>query len=463
MNGRITEDADMDHRVSRRRLVQTGAASAAALGLFHGKARTGWSKNVFVQGEPITLTYWHGWTEQWAEMVQFVVDQFHTKQSRIRIEPEIVAWEEFETKLTAAVAAGDPPDIATLFGSTAIPTFANEEAILALNDIEGYDDAAVQAWMDPSVYRLGQFGDKVYGLSYWAGAFAIMWNKANFTEAGLDPEVGPATVADLDALADQLTVRDADGNISRLGFSSNDLWLWGTVFGGSFFDDANQKVTANDPAIIQALTWMRTYPEKYDPQKVAEFQEGLSSERAQNLDPFISGQYAMQVQGPWKLGDIRKFGDPNFQYGVVPMPKATPESPSANWTWGDIQIIPEGTSDASAAAEFVLHTAGVNDPEGYAERCTWGGRPINVPVSRSVLEVPSFQQVVADYPGFSTFIDALLTSERVGSPPVMPAAAFYNNRMTSTVEEVLLLQSEPQSALDSLTEEVQRELDRAAR
>ena len=255
----------MDHRVSRRRLAQSGAASAAALGLFHGKARTGWGKNVFVQGEPITLTYWHGWTEQWAEMVQFVVDQFHAKQDRIRVEPEIVAWEEFETKLTAAVAAGDPPDIATLFGSTAIPTFANEEAILALNDIEGYDDAAVQAWMDPSVYRLGQFGDKVYGLSYWAGAFAIMWNKANFTEAGLDPEVGPATVAELDALADQLTVRDADGNISRLGFSSNDLWLWGTVFGGSFYDDANQKVTANDPAIVQALVWMRTYPEKYDP------------------------------------------------------------------------------------------------------------------------------------------------------------------------------------------------------
>ena len=114
----------------------------------------------------------------------------------------------------------------------------------------------------------------------------------------------------------------------------------------------------------------------------------------------------MQVQGPWKLGDIRKFGDPNFTFGVVPMPKPTADAPSANWTWGDIQVIPDGSTDAAAAMEFVMFTGGVNDPEGYAERCTWGGRPINVPVSRSVLEVPSFQQVVADYPGFSTFIDA---------------------------------------------------------
>ena len=39
----------------------------------------------------------------------------------------------------------------------------------------------------------------------------------------------------------------------------------------------------------------------------------------------------------------------------------------------------------------------------------------------------------------------------------MPAAAFYSNRMTSVVEEVLLLQSEPQAALDGLTDDVQRE------
>jgi hypothetical protein len=40
-----------------------------------------------IQGEPIELTYWHGWTEQWEEMVQFVVDMFHAKQDRIRIKP----------------------------------------------------------------------------------------------------------------------------------------------------------------------------------------------------------------------------------------------------------------------------------------------------------------------------------------------------------------------------------------
>ena len=159
--------------LSRRGFLRAAAGAGATAGaLAAGRAEA--SRSAFaapmVQGEPIELTYWHGWTEQWTEMVQFVVDQFHQKQSRIRIKPEVVTWtgngSDFLTKLIAAIAAGEPPDVVTLFGSTAIPTLANEEAIVPLDDLEGYDAAAVQAWMNPDVYKLGQYQDKVYGLSY---------------------------------------------------------------------------------------------------------------------------------------------------------------------------------------------------------------------------------------------------------------------------------------------------------
>jgi multiple sugar transport system substrate-binding protein len=185
--------------ISRRNFLKlSGAASAAAaLGTLSPRG---------LAQEPVTLTYWHGWTGQWEEMVNFVVDMFHQKQDRIRIEPVVVAWDQFLAKLSAAIAAGNPPDIATLFGSTAIPTLARQGAILALEDIEGVDLAAAQAWFNPSVYQLGQFEDKTYGLSYWAGDNCLLYNKAHFEEVGLDPEKGPTTLAELDAFAEQLTV-----------------------------------------------------------------------------------------------------------------------------------------------------------------------------------------------------------------------------------------------------------------
>jgi multiple sugar transport system substrate-binding protein len=463
-DGPTAEAATGVSTLSRRRILKVAGAGLAAGALATRGPSPSWAKNVAVQGEPIELTYWHGWTEQWEEMVQFVVDQFHASQSRIRIKPQVVTWTDtgadFLAKLTASIAAGDPPDVVTLFGSSAIPALASQGGIVPLDGIEGADLPGVQAWMDPNIYRLGQYQDQTYGLSYWAGTYAVIYNKGHALEAGLDPEVGPATIAELDAMAERLTVVDAGGAIQRMGFLPGDLWLWGTVFGGTFYDPEANKVTANDPNIVRALEWIQSYPEKYGAGPIASFNEGLASERAANLDPLIAGKYAMMAQGPWKLGDIKKFADPSFQYGVVRPPLATPESPPANWTWGDIQVIPEGAKDPSASAEFIRFTAGVNDPEGYATRCTWGGRPINIPVSRSVLEVPAFQQVVNDYPGFQTFIDALLSGQRVGSPPVMPAAAFYSDRMAAMLDRVMLLQEEPQPALDGLTEEVQRELER---
>jgi multiple sugar transport system substrate-binding protein len=450
---------------SRRSLLKGAAAGLGATAL----TGTSWAATrgmPAIQAAPIELTYWHGWTEQWEEMVQFVVDQFHAKQDRIRVTPVVVPVgtpeqaSEFLAKLTGAIAAGNPPDIVTLFGSTAIPTLAAEEALVALDDIEGSDLPAVQAWMDPNVYTLGQFQDRTYGLSYWAGCYCVLTNSDLLEAAGLDPNAGPRTIAELDEMAAQLTVRRDNGQIDRMGFlpSPSNFELWATVFGGSMFDPETNTVTANDPKIVEALAWYRSYADTYGADEVAAFREGLASERGGALDPFLAARFAMQDQGPWKLGDIKKFGEAEFRYGVVPPPRAG-EEPQANWTWGDIQVIPRGSKDPAAAAEFVKFTAGVNDPEGYAERVVWGNRPINVPVSRQVLEVPSFQQVVAEYPGFQTYIDSLLNAGRVGSPPVMPAAAYLDDRLVATVESVMLLQNEPQAALDELTADVQAELE----
>lgn len=450
--------------LSRRSMIRGTAGLAVAsgvAGLAGGAASTAIAAPALAQ-DVIELTYWHGWTEQWETMVEDVVAMFHEKQDRIRIKPQVVASDQLLTKLTAAIAAGNPPDVVTLFGSTAIPTLASEDAIVALNTIDGVDMAAIEAWMDPNILELGRYKENLYGLSYWAGCYSLICNSAHLSEAGLDA-AGPADVATLDSMAEALTKRQDNGDIDRLGFLPEEgtSWLWGTAFGGDFYDPAANKITANDPGIVAAMTWYQSYAEKYDPGNLAAFSDGLASERAQSLDPLLAGNYSMQISGPWKLGDIKNFGE-GFQYVVVPPPVADTEVGQANWIWGDIQIIPKGTKDAAAAAEFVQFTAGVNDPEGYAKRVTWGNRPINIPVSSSVLQEPSFQEVVNNFPGFQEFIDSLFNAKKVGSPPVMPTAAYYSDRLTSTVESLMLLESEPQSALDSLTKDVQKELDRAS-
>ena len=45
--------------------------------------------------DPVTITYWHGWTEQWENYVQDIVDAFHAHQDAIRVEPLVVPYGDF--------------------------------------------------------------------------------------------------------------------------------------------------------------------------------------------------------------------------------------------------------------------------------------------------------------------------------------------------------------------------------
>jgi multiple sugar transport system substrate-binding protein len=445
------------HEISRRSFLKRSLVGTGALAF----SQLSFDRSAYAATGPVTLTYWHGWTGEWEKMVQSVVDMYHAKQSKVRINPVVVPWDQFIPKLTAAIAAGNPPDVVTLFSSAPIPTLAAQQAIIALDDISGVDLAAAQEWFDPNIFSLGQYKQKTYGLSYWAGDYCLLFNKQHLKEAGLDPAKGPRTIEELDAFAEKLTQKRAGAGIDRMGFlpntDENQFWLFGTVFGGKFYDTPSQKVTADDPNLVQALQWFQSYPKKFGAKEIAAFQSGLSSERAQNLDPFIGGKLSMMIQGPWKLGDLKLFGN-TLDYGVIAPPQKDADAKPGNWIHGDIQIIPKGCKDPGAAADFVFFTGGVKDPEGYAQRVTWGNRPINIPVSKSVLKVPSFQKVLQDFPGFQIYIDALFNAGQIGSPPVMPAAAFYADRLQSTVQQVMLLQTEPKTALQSLTEQVQQQM-----
>ena len=392
---------------------------------------------------PVTLTYWHGWTGEWEKMVQSVVEMYHAKQSKVRINPVVVPWDQFIPKLTAAIAAGNPPDVVTLFSTAAIPTLAAQQAIIALDEISGVDLAAAQEWFDPNIFALGQYKQKTYGLSYWAGDYCLLYNKEHFKSAGLDPVNGPKTIAELDAFAEKLTQKRAEAELIGWAFcrtrTKTSSGFSAQCLAGSFTTRRRRKSPPMIPNLVRALEWFQSYAKKFGSKEIAAFQSGLSSERAQNLDPFIGGKLSMMVQGPWKLGDLKLFGDKLGLRSDCASPIGLDAKPG-NWIHGDIQIIPKGCKDPAAAADFVFFTGGVNDPEGYAQRVTWGNRPINIPVSKTVLKEPSFQRVVQNFPGFQTYIDALFNSERVGSPPVMPAAAFYADRLQSTVQQVMLMQ-----------------------
>ena len=82
------------------------------------------------------------------------------------------------------------------------------------------------------------------------------WNKDHYREAGLDPEVPPATWDELEAVTAKVTKRDNSGRITQFGFlpyyGNTWTWLYGWPNGGEFVDETGRIITCDDPRIVYA-------------------------------------------------------------------------------------------------------------------------------------------------------------------------------------------------------------------
>ena len=69
-------------------------------------------------------------------------------------------------------------------------------------------------------------------------------------------------IAELDDLAEQLTIVDSGGSIQRAGFLQNlpGWWpyFWPVMFGGQLYDPATNRALIASPECVHAFEWVQT-------------------------------------------------------------------------------------------------------------------------------------------------------------------------------------------------------------
>ena len=266
----------------------------------------------------------------------------------------------------------------------------------------------------------------------------------------------PETLADLDAIAEKLYVRDGDGTIRRIGFDPGSWYFhyWGR-FNGQYVNDVSEP-TATHPNNLECLNWMVSYAEKYDATRIADFR--AATEGSDVTEPFISGLFSIVMEGPWRLGDIYEY-KPDLQYTVWRFPKPEGVEGFGMSTGGDIPVIPTGAKNPEASFRWCRYLIGVDNPEVYSTLWTVGLRP-HIPTSETVARGPAFDKVYEMFPGFDVYIDDFFVGERVAPPAKLPVAQFYSSRLNSNTEQARLLQVTPEQALETTQSEVVDELSK---
>jgi multiple sugar transport system substrate-binding protein len=266
-------------------------------------------------GKPITLTLWDWHTPRlnyWKEITPKYTKMYPNVTFEIVAAPGADYW----TKLTAAIPAGEGPDIFHFHNSNHTPFIEN-------NLIDPFpEDIFVPSFYKENYIGMaeGHFMDKnghIRYLPYGAMAAELYINTKMWQDAGLTENDYPKTWDDLLVVAKKLTKYDASGAIDISGFDFNGYiqYLWNDMLfqqGRYMYTKDGRGCQVDNPESINALNVITNF---YD--QNVNSRDFLAWDEA-----FGTGKTAMVWSWTWATGWL-KTTYPDLDFTVVRMPSFT--------------------------------------------------------------------------------------------------------------------------------------------
>jgi multiple sugar transport system substrate-binding protein len=341
----------LESGISRRRVVQAGAATAAvtALGLprLAGAQEASPAADAPVyNGEEVTVTYGFWDTAQEAA-IDAQIEAFKAVQPNITIEKQIVPWADYWTQLQTAVAGGQTFDVFWI-NTANVPVYGSVGAlypITSIVDVEGGIDTSL---LPTSLVEEYAFDGVQYGVPRDFDTIALYYNKDIFDAAGVEYPGDDISWEDFRALAEQMN--NPEGGIWGAGMQTSGQENYSNyVFqnGAQYLNEDLTECIVDSPEGTEAFEYLANF-----------FVDGLTPDIAiQQANPvadslFPAGNVAMMTGGSFRAGTYSAL-DANID--VVPLPyskeRATVIHGLANVIWAN-------TQQPAAALEWVkfLHS-----------------------------------------------------------------------------------------------------------
>ncbi|MBI3971996.1 MAG: extracellular solute-binding protein [Chloroflexi bacterium] len=312
---------------------------------------------------------------------------------------------ELQQKATTMVAAGTPPGLTSLPPSWTT-TFATDRIIRSVDDLFKRDRLRLEDF-PPALQRPMSYDNKLWYMSFNANAdFVLHWNKKHFREVGLDPEKGPATIAELDDAIKRLT-REQGGELKRLGSwawnfygHGNTIQAWGYAHGGAFYDEKNDQMTFSSPKIMEAVEWYTGWARRVGDARA----KALSGQALPGGTHFFAtGNFSIHVLTSTGLFGVQKY-DPSLEIGAGPFPGKSRDLAGTVTIGGWGVGAAADNSQREAAWEFMKYV-GV-DPEGTTSLVRLGG------ALPAYLPSPGLE-VAAKDPNTKPYVDAIRRAKGV--------------------------------------------------
>ncbi|MFL6101153.1 MAG: ABC transporter substrate-binding protein [Actinomycetales bacterium] len=321
----------------RKLLAVLAAFTVAALAL------TGCSGSAGAEAKgPVTLTFWHGYTEADGKVLNQIVSDFNSSQQGITIKTTIKPWAVIGDTLLTSLSAKNGPDIVALPAEN-LPVYASKGAFQKLDDF--YSSAAAKsAALNPQAVEMEKINGAYYGVPIGFVPLSVIYNKTLFQKAGIT--TFPTTWDQWVTAARKLTVGGAAGTPKQYGLALPDHatvgnGVWASLFyanGGAIVNGSHSVL--DSPANQETLAyWAKAVrDDKISPTGL----DGIASDKL-----FSSGKAAMEVGGPW-MASVATAN--KIDYGIAAIP-AGPQGEGASAIGISTAVTAQADQAKKAAAE----------------------------------------------------------------------------------------------------------------
>jgi multiple sugar transport system substrate-binding protein len=410
------------------------AALAAAALLLAGCGGSSSDDSDAKPGGTVEIKMWHGQNDSAGKVLGQLAAEFNRTHKGIHVDATTggVVADQMRQKITTALASGDYPDVAYIFGSD-LANLARADKVLDLSDkvkdpAFGWDDYYAPA-RDATMVD-----GRVRALPALIDDLAVVYNKKAFKDAGVpDPPAGGWTWDQFVATSKALTDRDKGrfGTAWPAVGDEDTVWrTWPLVWqaGGEIITDDGKVGFGGAPG-EQAFGVVNRLAQD------GSVYVDTKPDSDQSLQLFNNDKIGMVVTGPWQLPDFIEAKD---DFGVVPLPTfgGEPLTISAPDTW---TIFDNGKARSDAAVEFV---SWLNAPEQDAKWVTKAG---SLPLRKGTADKPEWTAYQKDVPGLSVFLKSLDGARVKPATPVYPR---ISEAVGQSLVAVLLKRSDPTDALN---------------
>lgn len=382
---------------------------------------------------PVTLKYWYTEGTSETPVILQLIQQFQQQNPNIHINAQAQPFGEAQSKFTTAAQSNTAPDILRSDVGW-VAQFASQRYLLPIDQYVSQSDLSDYL---SNALAYDKYNGHLYGLPQVTDFLAVLYNKSEFTKAGITS--APATMTDLETDAQKLV----SSKSSKYGFETSGAsyfalpFLW--AFGGGMIDPQNH-ILVNSSGSIAGLNFLLKLQNQ---DKVMPAKVDVANGYTNMVNDLKNGTTGMIFDGPWETSNIltgSAFTDKS-NLGIAGIPTG-PTGATGSPTGGQSYVIYAGTKHPAEAAKFVQFMSSTAS---------------QVAIAKANHTLPTRQSAYADSsvssdPVISGFYAIRNTAV---SRPVIPQGGELFNDFDPNIQAALLGQKSAADALNAVAQKWQ--------